>query len=153
MAQSPAKAVESRHIAEFNDLTWMRQGGTIEVELWLDFSDQLPTLAESLINYRIAIKQDQKLGVCVDDEILRQYSKSWLPSGKTIEFSPKVKPKRLLGKTTKGTDSILAKKGLPGLFNFGLDKLALALTPPDDERYRQLICPTFYDGKGFATFN
>ncbi len=39
LAHSPAIAVESRHIADFNDLTWMRKGGTIEVELWLDLSD------------------------------------------------------------------------------------------------------------------
>lgn len=136
LAQSPAIAVESRHIADFNDLTWMRQGGTIEIELWLDLSDQLPALAESLINYRLAIKQDQKLGVCVGDELLRQYSKSWLSTGKTIEFSPKVKPKRLLGKTTKGTDFYTREKGTyQDSFNFGLDKLTLALTPPDADRY------------------
>ena len=136
LAHGPAVAVESRHIADFDDLTWMRQGGIIGVELWLDLSDQLPALAESLINYRLAIKQDPKLGVCVHDEILRQYSKSWLPSGRTIEFSPKVKPKRLLGKTTKGTDFYLREKGTyQDSFNFGLDKLTLALTPPDEERY------------------
>ncbi len=136
LAQSPATAVESRHIADFNDLTWMRQGGTIEIELWLDLSDQLPSLAENLINYRLAIKQDQKLGVCVCDELLRQYSKNWLPSGKTIEFSPKVKPRRLLGKTTKGTDFYTREKGTyQDSFNFGPDKLTLALTPPDEDRY------------------
>ncbi len=136
LAHSPAVAVETRHIADFSDLTWMRQGGTIEVELWLDLSSQLPGLADSLINYRLAIRQDQKLGVCVDDEQLRQFSKSWLPSGKKLEFSPNVKPKRLLGKTARGTDFYTREKGTyQDSFNFGPDKLTLALTPPDEERY------------------
>ncbi len=136
LAQSPVSAVESRHITDFNDLTWMRHGGTIEIELWLDLAGQLPALSESLVNYKLAIKLDQKLGVCVSDELLRQYSKSWLPAGKKIEFSPKVKPKRLLGKTTKGTDFYTREKGTyQDSFNFGIDKLTLALTPPDEERY------------------
>lgn len=136
LAQSPALAAESRHIADFNDLTWMRQGGTIEIELWLDLSDQFSAMAESVISYRLAIRQDQKLGVCVSDELLSRYSKSWLPSGKTIEFGPKVKPKRLLGKTGKGTDFYSREKGTyQDSFNFGLDKLTLALTPPDEDRY------------------
>ncbi len=136
LAQSPSGAVESRHIADFNDLTWMRQGGAIEVELWLDLTHQQPDLAESLLNYRLAIRQDAKLGVCVEDEQLRQYSKSWLPSGEKLTFSPKVKPKRLLGKTAKGTDFYAREKGTyQDSFNFGLDKLTLALTPPDEDRY------------------
>ncbi len=136
LIKSPAMAVESRHSADFNDLTWKRQGGTIEIELWLDLADRLPALADRLINYRLAIKQDQKLGVCVDDEILRVYAKSWIQSGTAFGFSPKVKPKRLLGKTIKGTDFYAREKGTyQDSFNFGLDKLALALTPPDEERY------------------
>lgn len=136
LAQSPAAAVETRHIADFNDLTWLRQGGAIEIELWLDLSSQFPDTAESLLNYRLAIRQDAKLGVCVDDEQLRQYSKSWLPSGQKLAFSPKVKPKRLLGKTAKGTDFYSREKGTyQDSFNFGLDKLTLALTPPDEDRY------------------
>lgn len=136
LAQSPAAAVESRHIADFNDLTWLRQGGTIEIELWLDLGRQIPELAESLLSYRLAIRQDAKLGVCVEDEQLRQYSKNWLPSGKKLEFSAKVKPKRLLGKTSKGTDFYSREtSSYQDSFNFGLDKLTLALTPPDEERY------------------
>lgn len=136
LAQSPAAAVESRHIADFNDLTWLRQGGSIEVELWLDLSAQFPDAAGSLLNYRLAIRQDSRLGVCVEDEQLRQYSKSWLPSGQTLGFSQKVKPKRLLGKTAKGTDFYSREMGTyQDSFNFGLDKLTLALTPPDEDRY------------------
>lgn len=136
LIQGPAAAVESRHVADFNDLTWLRRGGPIEVELWLDLSEQMPALADSLLNYRLAIRQDAALGVCVGDELLSQYSKSWLPSGKELEFSPKVKPKRLLGKTATGRDFYSREKGTyHDYFQFGLDKLTLALTPPDEERY------------------
>ncbi len=136
LTQSPAAAVESRHIADFNDLTWMRQGGVIEVELWLDLSDLLPTSGESLFLYRLAIRQDATLGVCVDDEQLKQYSKSWLLPGNTLNFGSKAKPKRLLGKTARGTDFYAREKGTyQDSFNFGLDKLTLALTPPDETRY------------------
>ncbi|MBF0239443.1 MAG: AAA family ATPase [SAR324 cluster bacterium] len=132
----PGAAVEARGIADFNDLTWLRQGGTLELELWLDLSTQIPELKESLLNYRLAIRQDVKLGVCVEEEMLRQYSRSWLPAGSLLKFSPKVKPKRLLGKTSKGTDFYTREKGnYQDSFNFGLDKLTLALTPPDEERY------------------
>ncbi len=136
LARGPASAVESRHISDFNDLTWMRLGGKIEIELWLDLSDQIPDLAEYLISYRLAIRHDQTLGVAVDEEHLRQFSRGWLPAGKKLEFSPNVKPRRLLGKTGKGTDYYSREKGTyQDSFNFGLDKLALALTPPDEERY------------------
>jgi predicted ATPase len=136
LTHSPVAAVESRHIADFNDLTWLRQGGVIEIELWLDLSQQWPDLSDSLLNYRLAIRQDARLGVCVEDEQLRQYSRSWLPSGKKLEFSAKVKPRRLLGKTSKGTDFYTREKGsYQDSFNFGLDKLTLGLTPPDEERY------------------
>lgn len=136
LTHGPAFAVESRHITDFSDLSWMQRGGTIEVELWLDLSEKLPSLSGNLIHYRLAVRQDTKFGVCVDDEQLRQFSKSWLPKGKKLEFSEKVKPKRLLGKTTKGTDFYSREKGTyQDSFNFGRDKLTLALTPPDEERY------------------
>ena len=136
LVQGPASAVETRHIADFNDLTWLRQGGVIELELWLDLSSQRPELADSLLNYRLAIRQDANAGVCVDDELLRQYSKLWLPAGETLAFSPKVKPKRLLGKTSKGTDFYSREKGsYQDSFNFGQEKLTLGLTPPDEDRY------------------
>jgi predicted ATPase len=136
LTQSPLAAVESRHSADFNDLTWLRQGGAIEIELWLDLSNQATTLSDVLLNYRLAIRQDAKLGICVEEELLRQYAKSRLLNGKTFTFSPKTKPKRLLGKTSKGTDFYSRETGsYQDSFNFGLDKLALALTPPDEDRY------------------
>lgn len=136
LVQSPSAAVESRGIADFADLTWLRKGGTIEIELWLDLSRQLPSHKESILNYRLTIKQDNKLGVCVEEELLRQYSRARLPAGGQLNFSPNVKPKRLLGKTSRGTDFYTREKGnYQDSFNFGTDKLTLALTPPDDERY------------------
>ncbi|KAF0224443.1 MAG: hypothetical protein FD176_1199 [Rhodospirillaceae bacterium] len=136
LTQGPADAVESRHIADFNDLTWMRQGGIIEIELWLDLSDQRQELSESLLLYRLAVKQDVQAGVCVSDESLKLYSKSWLKSGNQLSFSPNVKPKRLLGKTANFTDFYQREDGrYQDSFNFGLDKLTLGLTPPDERRY------------------
>ena len=136
LVQGPAMAVETRHIADFDDLTWMHQGGTIEVELWLDLSDQLPEMAESLIAYQLAIKQDQKLGVCVDEETLLEYPKSQRLSPNVIQFDYEVEPKLLLGKSSYETD-IYSREHESHLdsFNFGRDKLTLAHTPPDEERY------------------
>ncbi len=132
----PAAAVESRNIADFKDLTWMRKGGSVEVELWLDLSTHRADLADSMLNYRLAVEVDARMGIRVKDELLRRYSKSWLPAGETISFSPRSKPKRLLGKTSRGTDFYSREQGTyQDSFNFGLDKLTLALTPPDDERY------------------
>ncbi|MBP4034461.1 AAA family ATPase [Aeromonas sp. PrichA-15] len=136
LENGPAAAVASRHASDFNDLTWMRQGGSIEIELWLDLSAIRPALAESLLNYRLAIRADVDLGIRVDEELLRQYSKAWLPAGESLNFSDKVKPKRLLGKTSKGTDFYSREKGsYQDSFNFGQEKLTLGLTPPDEERY------------------
>lgn len=136
LVQGPGMAVQTRHIADFNDLTWLRRGGVIEIELWLDLSTQRAELADSVLNYRLAIRADASMGVCVEEELLRQYSKAWLPAGQTLKFSKNVKPKRLLGKTSKGTDFYSREKGsYQDSFNFGLDKLTLGLTPPDEDRY------------------
>jgi len=136
LVKGPLTAVEDRGVAEFSDLTWMRNGGNIEIEFWLDIGTFLETQKDNLLHYRLAIGQDEKLGVCVKDEFLKQYSKSWLPAGKRFEFSPKVTPKRLLGKTNKGSDYFQREKGsYQDSFVFGPDKLTLAHTPPDEVRY------------------
>ena len=136
LQNGPRKAVEMR-VPEFRDMTYMRQGGTIEIEFWLDIGYMLSNQENNLIHYRLAIREDEKLGVCVDDELLRQYSKSWFPaSGKPFEVSEKVKPRRLLGKTSKGTDFYQRETGsYQDSFNFGLDKLTLSATPPDVDRF------------------
>lgn len=132
LTQSPAAAVEARHVTDFNDLSWLRQGGVIEVELWLDLASLRAELTDSLIHYRLAVRQDPKLGVCIEAEELRQYPKGAHPE----TLSTKAKPRRLLGKTAKGTDFYSRERGTyQDSFNFGLDKLTLALTPPDEERY------------------
>ncbi len=136
LTRGPAAAVESRHIADFNDLTWMRQGGIIEIDLWLDLSSQRPELTDSLLNYPLAVRQDSNVGVCIHEESLKQYQKSRIRLGDRIQVSPNIKPKRLLGKTPKGTDFYSRETSTyQDSFNFGTDKLTLALTPPDDERY------------------
>jgi len=136
LTQGPEKAVSARGVADFHDLTWMRQGGAIEVELWLDLSEPLSVQKNNLLHYRLAIHQDPDLGVCVAEEALKQYSKTWLPAGGKLNFSPNTKPRRLLGKTTKGTDYYTREKGnYQDSFNFGLDKLTLALSPPDEEKF------------------
>lgn len=136
LAHGPVAAVESHGIADFKDLTWLRKGGSFEIELWLDLSADLPAQSESLLQYRLAVRQDPKLGMCVEDEALRQYSRAWLPKSGELVFSAGLKPKRLLGKTSQGTDFYSREKGsYQDSFNFGLDKLTLALTPPDEDRY------------------
>lgn len=136
LTQSPTAAVESRHSADFNDLTWLRRGGAIEIELWMDMANHVATLSEVFLQYRLAIRQDAKLGICVEEELLRQYPKSRLLRDTSFMFSPRTKPKRLLGKTSKGTDFYSRETGsYQDTFNFGLEKPALALTPPDEERY------------------
>jgi len=131
----PRKAVEKR-VPEFRDITYMRMGGTIELELWLDIGEMLATQVNNLIHYRLAVREDEKLGVCVEEELLRQYAKNWFVAGKPFVVSERVQPRRLLGKTSKGTDFYRREVGnYTDSFNFGLDKLTLSTTPPDDERY------------------
>ncbi|MDD3894261.1 MAG: AAA family ATPase [Syntrophomonadaceae bacterium] len=135
LVYGPRKAVEKR-VPDFRDLTFMRQGGVIEVELWLDMGKILASQRDNFLMYRLAIREDSQLGVCIEDEILKQYSKSWVQAGKKFEFSSKVTPRRLLGKTSKGNDFYLRESGkYQDNFTFGLDKPALSFTPPDEKRY------------------
>ncbi|MBF0181807.1 MAG: AAA family ATPase [Magnetococcales bacterium] len=135
LLMGPQKAVEAR-VAEFRDLTWMRQGGVIEIGLWLDIGQLIEQQKDNLLNYQLKIQEDDTHGVCVGDEILIRYSKNWLAKGDAFKFSPNVKPKRLLGKTSKGSDFFTREKGsYQDSFVFGLDRLTLSNTPPDDERY------------------
>ena len=153
LVKSPAAAVADRHCADFNDLTWLRKGGVIEIELWLDLSAQKPELADSLLNYRLVIQQDAEVGICVKEELLSQYSKSESIVDGKLAFSSLRPTRGLIGKmafnTGGSTNLPVGKYALPKYmdfytreknsykdsFNFGLDKLALGLTPPDEERY------------------
>lgn len=139
LATSPAAAVESRNVGDFDDLTWLRKGGNIEVELDLDLSHQKTDLSDSLLTYRLVVRRDEKLGVCVHEETLERIPKTSRGIRAVLRrsgHSTKTKVKKLLGKTSKGTDFYSREKGTyQDSFKFGLDKLALALTPPDEELY------------------
>ncbi|MEO5335012.1 MAG: AAA family ATPase [Magnetococcus sp. YQC-5] len=131
----PQNAVESR-VAEFRDLTWMRKGGEIEFGLWIEIGQLLEDQKENLLYYQLKIKEDRMHGVCVGEEILLRYSKNWLAKGEEFKFSQNVKPKRLLGKTSKGSDFFSREKGsYQDSFVFGMERLTLSNTPPDDDRY------------------
>jgi predicted ATPase len=118
----PLKAVEER-VPEFRDLTYMREGGPIEIELWLDLSASSPSQRD-LLYYRIAIVDDEQLGVKVQDEALERQPRT------------KAKARRLVGKTSSGKYLYQREVGsYQDVFDFGLDKLALSLTPPDESRY------------------
>ncbi|KAB2935459.1 MAG: AAA family ATPase [Leptonema illini] len=125
LTMNPAAAVEARNIADFDDLTWFRRGGPIEIELWLDLGHSLRSLQGQNLHYRLAIRKDERLGVCVHDELLE------------IEPKDGTRLRPLLGKTERGNDFYWREA--PGTtqesFNFGLNKVALALIPPDEERY------------------
>ncbi len=130
----PRSAVESR-VPDLRDLTFMRRGGAIEIDLWLDMGSSLPSQQANLIRYQLSVQSDNQLGISVADE-LKQYSKSWIQGGKGLRFSPNARPKRLLGKTSKGSDFYKRETGTyQDSFVFGQDKLALSSTPPDMERY------------------
>lgn len=131
LESGPLKAVEER-VPEFRDLTYMRKGGPIEIELWLDLSASLPA-RKDLLHYRIAIVDDEQLGVKVQDEVLERQPRA------------KAKARRLVGKTATGKDFYQREEGrYVDSFVFGLDKLALSLTPPDQIRY-----PTANAAKAF----
>jgi predicted ATP-dependent endonuclease of OLD family len=74
LESGPLKAVEER-VPEFRDLTYMRKGGPIEIELWLDLSASLPA-RKDLLHYRIAIVDDERIGVRVADEVLQLQGKA-----------------------------------------------------------------------------
>jgi predicted ATPase len=131
LESGPLKAVEER-VPEFRDLTYMRKGGPIEIELWLDLSASLPA-RKDLLHYRIAIVDDERIGVRVADEVL--------------QLQGKAKRRRFVGKTSSGTYFYQREDGrYQDVFDFGLGKLALSLTPPDQYRY-----PTANTAKAFLT--
>jgi len=135
LGNGPLHAVEAR-VPDFDDLTWMRNKGMIEIEIWLDIGDILNTQQEKLFNYRLVIRKDDKLGVCIHDEILKRYSKELSFSGNLFEFGEKVKPDILLGKRAGVVDFYQREtETYQDSFEFGSDKSALSLTPPDEKRY------------------
>ena len=121
LIRSPIEAVEER--ADFRDLTFLRQGGPIELEIRL----QLPELTSGMLNYQLVLTSDQKLGVRVREELLsKEPSNGANPS----------RARRILGKTHTGNDFYRREQGrYIDSFQFGPGRLALSLTPPDRHRY------------------
>lgn len=121
LTEGPRSAVEQR-APDFRDLTFMRRGGEIAIDLWLDLSALLPEEKGKNLHYRLAIVADKDLGVRVSEE--------------TLERTGKPKGVRLVGKTASGKDYYRRESGTyQDVFVFGPNKLALSLTPPDETRY------------------
>lgn len=137
LSVGPFQAVVNRGVPEFRDLTFMRQGGKIQIDIYLDLGNDIDIVnKDSILHYHLSIREDKVSGYCVDEELLKRYSKTNLPAGKRFEFSPNAPYARLLGKTSKGTDFFQREKAkYQDNFSFGLGKCALALVPPDFERY------------------
>ncbi|MBF0460838.1 MAG: AAA family ATPase [Magnetococcales bacterium] len=132
----PLKAVEKRAIPDFDDLTFMRRGGEIQIELWFDGASLLDAQKDNLLQYKISIGKDDHLGICLRGESLRQYLKSEQLPGKSFQFKEKAKTKWLLGKNSNNNDIYRRENGTyQDSFVFGMDKSTLSLTPPDNERY------------------
>ncbi|MCP4350030.1 MAG: AAA family ATPase [Desulfobacterales bacterium] len=135
LEKKPLAAVESR-VPEFDDLTWLRKGGTISFEIWFDMGHLIEHQKDNIYNYHLAISKDPELGVRIHEELLRRYSKTWMVPGRHFEFSEKAKPRKMLGKTAKGTDFYQGETSkYQDSFVFGMDKSTLSLTPPDEDRY------------------
>ena len=55
----PVGAVAARNITDFNDLTWMRRGGAVEIGLWLSLSTTTPEPAQFVLHYTIAVLEPE----------------------------------------------------------------------------------------------
>jgi hypothetical protein len=69
LVRGPLAAVEGR-VPEFRDLTFMRRGGPIEFDVHLRFHQPLGDKFREL-HYRLVLMADEKLGVCVAEELLK----------------------------------------------------------------------------------
>ena len=59
LVMGPAGAVAARNITDFNDLTWMRRGGAVEIGLWLDLGRERPKPSEVLLRYTVSVEQHE----------------------------------------------------------------------------------------------
>jgi predicted ATPase len=122
--EGPTSAVE-RRAPEFRDLTFLRRGGPIELEVALCFPDSQQQANNSL-RYKLVLTYDKKAGIRVAHEILEQLS----------DGATRARSVRLLGKTSTGRDFYTREKSTSkDSFQFGPQKLALSLTPPDQQMY------------------
>ena len=89
-----------------------------------------------MLSYSVSIHEDEKKGIIVENELLQGYFIKEIEDivqKRTRKCSPS---KRLLGKTAGGNDFFKREIGnYTDTFVFGLDKLALSATPPDEKRY------------------
>ena len=130
LTDGPLVAVEQR-APEYRDLTFRRQGGPMEFDLRLRFLDP-PGDVLGTLNYRLAVTSDERLGIRVSEELLKRVRPH------AVSSSAKLKSfeTRLLGKTSSGSDFYRRESGTyQDSFQFGPDKLALSLTPPDTQKY------------------
>jgi|ERR1017187_2180093 predicted ATPase len=124
LVSGPLAAVEQR-APEYRDLTFLRQGGPIEFDFRLRFVDP-PGDALGTLHYRLAVASDERLGVRVSEELLKKVQPGTKPGAGN----------RLLGKTRTGSDFYRRESGTyVDSFQFPPDKLALALTPQDTQKY------------------
>lgn len=127
----PRKAVEAR-APQFRDLTYLRNGGKIEIELWLDLTRLPDAASDGIAQYRIALKEDKKAGVAIEEEELRVRE----PLAKNGEVFSTRGLKKILGKTATGRDVYYREnQNYQDSFEFGLDKSTLSLTPPDQTQF------------------
>ena len=140
LRDSPRMAVAARPIADFKDLTWLRKGGAVEIDLVMDLSGQLPALTGHVLLYRLAIEQNSRSGVVVKYESL-----SRLEAGDSVCHLAdlrKVGGGKAIVSQRKGV-SVYAREadGRDGearvcdSFEFGAERLALAQTPADRNLY------------------
>jgi predicted ATPase len=134
LEKGPQKAVEER-VPEYRDLTFMRRGGPIEIELWLDLS--VPGVSVPSLHYKVALVNDQEVGVHVKVELLE-----------TAPGPLRGRSRKRLAGTTKSGKAFYKREvgNYTDNFSFGPDKLPLSLTPPDRTRY-----PTANAARDFLT--
>ena len=129
----PRQAVENR-APEFRDLTFMRQGGAILIDLWIDLQSSSST-KDHLLLYRLGIEYDHYFGIRVTAEELSRLPRT--------EFHY---PTSAEQHTTNWIDVMRRLVGRRGeyyredvnsidLFGFDTAKLSLAMTPEDEGRY------------------
>ena len=95
LENGPRKAVEER-VPDYRDLTFMRQGGPIEIEFWLDLNVSLPDHKDSQLHYKVTFVDDEEAGIRVKEELLER-----VPVRPSLRQNQKAR--RLAGFSAKGS--------------------------------------------------
>jgi predicted ATPase len=107
----------------------------------------LENRSDRVLRYRLSIREDADIGVCVEEESLTPFVRIDFQEEKTGRGQRKPEAKPLVGKTRPGNDFYRREKGkYTDVFQFGPNKLALSLTPPDEEKF-----PTANAARRFLT--